>query len=123
MANNRIRAMTIYLGSKKIAEVQSSSYDHASNDEQQIATEGVFGFSDGADTTQVQFQVIVPIQGLEVDIAQMVIDKEDISMGMEVDGGIEKLDGRITTRGYRSDNRTGVLTGDFTFIGGKPDRT
>jgi len=58
-----IRALPLYVDSRKIAEVSGGSYEHNSNDELQIATEGYMGHSDGADTCRVQANTITPVKG------------------------------------------------------------
>jgi len=116
-----IRALPLYVNSRKIAEVSGGSYEHNSNDEMQIATEGYMGHSDGADTCRVQANTITPVKGHELELKRIILNKEYCTVGIPVDGGYEQFDGRMTSRSYNWDTKNGSCTGQFTFEGGKPD--
>jgi hypothetical protein len=116
----QIRPMAIYINSRKVAEVESSTYEHMSNDEAQIGTEGYVGHSDGAEMTRASFTGIIPVAGMEVRVKEIIKNKEYVTMQFLVDGDVESAEGRITGRNYSSDNRSGKLTGVFNFEGGAP---
>ena len=116
-----IRSAPVYVKSRKIAEVTSGTYDHASGDEMQLGSEGYIGHSDGIDTCRMQISTIVPTAGHALDLRRIILNKEYVVIGLPIDGGFESWEGRLVSRSYKWDNKTGVCTGDFSIEGGKPE--
>lgn len=120
MANKVFRAAAIYVASKKIAEIAQSTYEQMSGDEQQTGTEGVLGFSDGVSTTKLDFDTVCPVTGHEQTLKNIIAGKQTVTFGVFVDNGLEMFDGRIVSRSYTSDSKTGECKGKFNVIGGTP---
>jgi hypothetical protein len=120
MANKTFRSASIYVKSKKIAEITSSTYEVMSGDEQQIGTEGVLGFSDGVATSKLDFDTVCPVTGHELALKTILKGKQTVTAAVLVDGGLETFDCRIMTRSYTSDAKTGECKGKFSLIGNDP---
>jgi hypothetical protein len=116
-----VRPAPVLIESRKIAEVSSGTYAHTSNDEVQIGFEGVLGYSDGADTVRLQFKSITPVAGHEKDLRAVIMQKKYVTVGIFIDGAYEAFEGRLTSRDYDWDSKSGACNGNFTFEGGKPN--
>jgi hypothetical protein len=120
VANLVIRNAPVFFKSKKIAEIETASYEVNSGDEAQIGTDGYLGHSQGAITTKLDCNVIVPVAGLKTTMMDALLRKLDVNIGAFVDGKLHQFDARCTTARFDSDSRAGKLTGTFTFEGGEP---
>lgn len=120
MANSRFRPAIISIQGKKIAEIANSTYTHDANDQNQIGIEGVLGQSDGADETKLEFDTVTSVKGHEALLKQIIAQKLTVTFSVQVDGGYDKFEGRIISRGYTSDSKTGECKGKFSCIGGAP---
>jgi hypothetical protein len=116
----KVRAVPIYFRGKKIAEIESAEYTHESGDEEATVTDGVV-YTEGLGRTSLVCNTIVPVGGLTTDLKGALIRKEEVVMGVPVDGGFEQIKMRCMQRKYNVDVKTGKLTGSFTFNGGEPD--
>ena len=77
MANALIQPQYLTLNGKRIAFVSGSSVDINSNDERQIALEGVVGHSDGVPTCDFEIKTIVAITGSDdAIITDILLNKE-----------------------------------------------
>lgn len=123
MARAIIRALPLYIDGLKVAEVSNGTYDIATGDEIQIATDGVMGLSDGAATTNMSFNTIVPVIGMKAKVDDMLINKKYIDIGIPVNGAFHTCTGRLVTGSYSWDHKNGTCTGAFTFNGGPPTKT
>lgn len=119
----KFRSVPLYIKSKKIAETSGGTYEHNSGDEAQIGTEGYIGHSDGADMCSVQFDTVTPVKGHELSLKNIIRNKEDVTVGAPVDGSFESFTGRMISRSYKWDSKSGTCTGSFRIEGGKPDVT
>jgi hypothetical protein len=117
------RNASIYVATRKIAEIESGNYEHMSGDEAQIGTEGYMGHSDGADTVRLTFNTVTPVVGHEATLKDFIISKRTAQIAIIVDGGAEMWEGRLTQRSYSFDSRTGAVKGAFTWEGGTPTVT
>ncbi len=120
MADNIFRASPLYLNGKKIAEVGSSTYEVQDAGANQVGIEGVLGQSDGAVETTFDFDTVVPIAGMEINIDEIIRTKARVGMGIAVNGGFQIVRGKITGATYSSDSKTGESKGKYKFIGGEP---
>lgn len=120
MANQRFRPASVYVSGTKIAEIAQSTYEHTSGDQNQVGLEGVMGQSEGADETKLSFDTISPIAGHAFTLKNVIKNKQTVTFAVAVDGGLEQFEGRITTRSYTSDSKTGECKGKFEAIGGAP---
>lgn len=77
MANTIIQPQYLSLNGKRIAFVTGSSIDLASNDERQVALEGVIGHSDGVPTLDYEIKTIVALTGSDdALITDILLNKE-----------------------------------------------
>lgn len=63
MALYRVRHCSVYVNSKKIATSTGGSLEMSGNDEDQVTDEGWSGASDGAITSKLNLDTIVPVTG------------------------------------------------------------
>lgn len=121
MALVRERHASMFVNSKKVAECFKSKVTLSSGDELQYGDEGVIGVSDGAASTSLDFDIVVPVSGATVSIETILLAKQnvDIQQGI-VNGKIWQCTMRCTKAEYDSDAKAGTLVGSFTFIGGEP---
>jgi hypothetical protein len=114
----------MYLNGKKIAECFKSKTSLNSGDEPQFGDEGFLGMSDGATTTQFDFDTIVPVAGMSVAVETQLLNKNDVDFGNSlVNGKIWTVTARVTKAEYDSDAKAGTLVGSFSAMGGKPKLT
>lgn len=121
MARAIIRPLPLYFNGKKIAEVSDGSYDITSNDEAHIATEGYFGHSDGATTSKVNPNCVIPVRGMQTTVIDVLLNKRYVQMGIPVDGKFHQVDMRCVSANYKWDHKNGSMMGSFAFEGGEPD--
>ena len=107
-----------YIDGKKVAEMSDSSEDRNVNAANQYGIDGVIGQSIGADELKFSFGVVVPVQGTEINMDEII--GVPISIGSLRNGKMVMCDGVITSSGYTSDSKTGECKGKFEFIGGQP---
>lgn len=114
------RASPLYIDGRKIAEISDVTFTHESGDEPQFGIEGLLGYSEGADTTKISFKTVTPYAGHEKTLADYIRQKKYGTYGVFVDGKLEQIDGRMISRAYTSNSKTGTVTGDFEVTGGRP---
>lgn len=121
MAMFKIRHASIWVSGTKVAEAYKSKKSLNSGDEPQYGDEGFVGMSDGAITTTLDFDIIVPIGGATISPEQLMLNKQDVDItaGL-VNGKIWQLTMRFTKAEYDSDAKAGTLMGNFSLFGGKP---
>lgn len=115
------RNASVYINSRKIAEIESGTYEHNSGDEDQFGSEGWMGASDGAGTTRLTFNTVVPAVGHEMTFKRIMKNKEYVQVAVIIDGGAEMITMRVASRSYNFDSKTGVVKGAFTAMGGDPE--
>lgn len=120
MANVTIVRMPVYLGNKLIGEITDANYTHNTNDEQGHAQDGSNYFSTGNDTTEFDFNTVVPKAGHKASLTAALLGHLDVTVTTKVDGNAEKIDGRFSSRSYKSESKNGMLTGAWKFMGGAP---
>lgn len=121
MANARIRFAPLYLGDQKFAEAHTINYTMTSGDEMQFGAEGYIGHSDGATTTKFSCTAIVPVAGTNVDVVNIIKNKEYVDAAMPLNGRFHRVSVRCVTATYDTDRKTGKLEGKFDFEGGDPN--
>lgn len=119
----RFRNAPVYVGTRKIAEIESGTYEHTSGDEMQIGDGAYLGHSDGVETVKVTFNTVCPVKGHEKDLKGIILRKEYVQVGLQIDGGFEQFEGRLVGRNYAFDSKAGSCKGTFNFEGGRPDVT
>lgn len=124
MALVRVKHASLWVGGKKQAECNKNDVDVNSGDEPQIGDDGFMGMSDGATTTTLEFDSIVPVSGMSSQVEQLLLTKADVDMNLGyVNGKLWQITMRCTRLKYSSDAKTGTLSGSFTFMGGVPSLT
>lgn len=116
----KIKFAPLYVNNKKCAELEDVSYEIMSNDEAQIGTEGYLCHSDGATMAKASCNSLVPVGGTTPNMVQHILNKNDVSLGLPIDGGLQKFTGRLVTVSYKSSSKNGKTEGQFSFEGGKP---
>lgn len=121
MALPTIRHASVFVNSRKIGECFKSTTSLESGDERAFGDAGVSGFTDGAVTTELDFDTIVPMSGMAVDLANALLGKQNVEIQTGViDGKIWSIEMRFQSAKYESDAVKGSLNGSFKLIGGQP---
>jgi hypothetical protein len=120
-APKTFRNASVYINSRKVAEIESGTYEHNSGDEAQFGSEGWMGHSDGAGITRLTFNTVVPAVGHEITFSNIIKNKEYAQVAVIIDGRAELLTMRIMSRSYNFDSRAGTVKGAFTAEGGEPE--
>lgn len=116
------RSAPIYAEGKKIAEIESGDYDIDSGDEQVNLTDGV-DYTNGQITTKMTCNVIVPVSGMTTRLVSYLVQKQPVLIGIFVDGQMHQVTMRPMRANYKTDSKSGKLTGSFEFNGGAPELT
>ncbi len=124
MAEVKIRAASIYAGGTKIGEASGSTYEINGGDEAQFGDPGYLGHSEGAITSKLSFNAIIPVPGMKVDLVSKMLKKETVNMAMGlVNGKIHRVPMRIVQAQVTSEHRNGTQNGSFSLEGGEPEVT
>lgn len=121
MADRVIHA-SVYIGSRKVANAESSTFSGQTNGEQMITDESVYE-SDGKPTGQIEFTEVVPVSGIDSGALTLALDQQNATVGYYAGGVLFKIDGRFISWNITSTSANGTLRGSFTFRGGKPEPT
>lgn len=117
----RIRHASWYVNGRKLAECNSGDLELGSGDESQIGDEGYIGHSDGAATSSLSTESIVPVAGMAVRLVDAYDRKQYVQIsGALIDGRIFKAEMRIVSLSYKSDAKAGTLVQSAKLEGGRP---
>ena len=121
MANTLIQPQYLSLNGKRIAFVTGSSIDIASNDERQVALEGVVGHSDGIAFCDFEVKTIVTITGSD-DAAMIgiIINKEYCEIEATVGGQSAVVTCRCVSFSGSSEAANGKFEGSYKFESSGP---
>jgi hypothetical protein len=120
MANVKFRVAPIYVGSKKVAELQNGTWDIASGDEAQEGVDAYLGHSEGIIMTSCECDTIVPVAGHSVNFLSLILNKTDVNIGFLADGKMQQAPMRMTDYSVSTTSKNGTTKGKFKFAGGKP---
>lgn len=123
MALQRIRHASIWVNSKKVAECFKSDMDLKSGDELAYGDAGVIGVSDGATTTALSFDIVVPVSGATITVEKLILQKANVDIQSNLNGEIWENQMRFGDCKYTSDSVKGTLNGAFNLMGGEPTIT
>ncbi len=110
------RAHPLYINGKKVAEASDTTEDRTINAANQYGIDGVLGQSQGADETKIDFTMVIPVQGTEINIDDLL--GVPLSLGVLRNGRLALVDGILMSSNYTSTSKDGTSTGKFSFIGG-----
>jgi hypothetical protein len=112
------RASPSFINAQKVAEISSTTEDRTINSANQYGIDGVIGQSIGADELKFDFDTVTPVQGMQIQIDDLV--GIPITVSSIRNGRMVLCDGIISTTNYTSDSKTGEAKGKFGFMGGAP---
>lgn len=117
------RHFSVYVGGRKIAELQKASYSVVTATKPVVNENGVDGYTDGPMQSTIDATTAVPVGGISVDLFGSMLRKEKLQIQLgTVDGKIHVLSNiRVTEANYDGDVENGELIGKFKFMGGKPE--
>lgn len=119
---NIIRALPLFFNGKKIAAVSRGTYDINSGAELALgAVDGYLGHMSGWPTVKISPTVIVPVIGMQAAVDDFLFDETPLAIGLPANGHFHQVTVRIVGISYHWDWKTGAVTGDLTFEGGKPE--
>lgn len=121
MANNRIQPQYIRLNGKAIANVTGSSTELNSNDQRQLALEGVIGHSDGITTLDFEIKTIVALTGDDtIAITNILINKEPCEIQGTLADSVLVVTTRCVSFSGSSEAESGKFEGTFKFENSGP---
>lgn len=121
MANNRIQPQFIRLNGKNIANVTGSGPEINSNDQRQIALEGVIGHSDGVTTFDISIKTIIALTGDDtVPIVNILLNKEPCEIAGTLGDSTIVATMRCVSFSGDSSAENGTFTGDYKFENSGP---
>lgn len=119
---SKFRFAPLYFKQKKIGELETVELQVMSGDEQMIGTEGLLGHSEGAITCKLTAGCVIPVGGTTPAMIDALLNKEDVDIGLPIDGGTFKFTGRLTGVTYNSESKSGSTKGKFEISTGKPTK-
>jgi hypothetical protein len=121
MAYSRIRSASIFWNGTKIGYIEGIDYNYTTGDEAQFGDPGYVGHTDGAGTTKIKADGIIPIPGIGIDVYGVMLRRETvgISLGL-VNGKIHSIDMRCVSMGAQGSQKAGTLKGTIDLEGGEP---
>ena len=123
MAGKTFEAVPLYLGTLKIGTLETLSLSVTSNGEQILGSDGWLGESTGIVTSEGTFDTVVPTNDVQDPAALMlslVISQAYVNVGVFIGTTFYTIDGKITKADIKSTNKSGKVTGNFSFRGAKP---
>jgi hypothetical protein len=118
-----IRSAVVQFKGKKIAEIETADYEINGGDEPHFGQDGLLGYSQGAITTKISCNVVVPVAGMTTTLEDALLRKQIVTIGWLGNGKLHQIDMLPMQAKYTSDTKAGSLKGSFEFSGGKPDVT
>lgn len=115
-----VRASSLYLGGKKIAECSGGSVTVNTGSEVQIADGGAFAVTDGAITLEASFDCIIPVAGMQKDVVAVLLDQTYIKLAIPYAGKLLQAEGKMQSADLKWDQKAGTFTGSFKFVGLTP---
>jgi hypothetical protein len=116
MANNRIQPQYIRLNGKAIANVTGSSTELNSNDQRQLALEGVIGHSDGITTLDFEIKTIVALTGDDtIAITNILLNKEPCEIQGTLADSVLVVTCRCISFSGSSEAESGKFEGTYKF--------
>lgn len=116
MANTLIQPQFISIEKKRVAFVTGSSIDLNSNDERQIALEGVIGHSDGVATCDFEINTIVAISGDDTAaLTDALLNKQYVELEGTLGGQVVVATCRCVNFNGNSEAASGKYEGKFKF--------
>ena len=119
MATPIITPVPLLLGSQKIGEVTTGTFDINANISQQICDAGVVN-QVGRSTCTLNFSVLIPKGGLKQNLFAKLLGKADITAILRLNGQMHKTVGKLTTGKASWNWADGSCSGEFTLVGDEP---
>ena len=126
MAESLVRSMSIYAGTKKVSQQESSSYSLKDGGEAVYGDVpgGYIAYSHGAVDSAMTMTEIVPVAGTDYDFVSALLNHTPLDIALSlVDGKIHQVQMRCMDAKFDSAVQTGILKGEFQFKGGPPTLT
>lgn len=111
-----VRAAPIYLNGKKIAEIESGDFEVMDSGEPVVTIEGYQDDSDGAITSTMTCNTILPVAGMTTPIQA----GQRYTMGIFINGKNYQARMKCRKAKYSTDTKNGTSKGQFEFGGGPP---
>jgi len=118
-ANPILRPVPVYVGSAKIGEGKSGSFQINPNVALEPAQDET-GISCGVVTCEVDLDTIMPVAGMKTSLLAMSINQTQVSVQLYVDAGFVTFEGIISGANVKWDVAKGSCDGNWKFIGASP---
>jgi hypothetical protein len=123
MAGKTFEAVPLYVGTLKIGTLESLSLSVTSNGEQILGSDGWLGESTGIVTSEGTFDTVVATNDVQDPASlffTLVNDQVYVNVGVFIGNKFYTIDGKLTKADIKSTNKSGKVTGNFSFRGAKP---
>ncbi len=115
----KVAAASVFISGKgKIGELREVSVSAKTQGERANTSDGTVK-SKGAVVTDVDFSTIVPVKGLRIDMFQLLLNQDEITIIAAFNGKTYATDGTFDEATFKSVVQSGMSTGDFKFGGGE----
>ena len=122
MAGTIVRSAPLYVGDIKVATLKELTCSFKSNGELAVLSDEVIK-SKGITTTEISFETVVPVTGLNIDLFAVTIAQAGVSIAIPFNGKTYNVDGTFDESTFKSVVQSGMSTGSFKFTGGTPVQT
>lgn len=122
MANNRIQPQYLRaFGGKAIANITGSSTELNSNDQRQLALEGVIGHSDGIATVDFEIKTIIALTADDtITLTNTLLNKEPVEIQGTWGDSVIVVTCRLVSISGSSEAESGKHEGTFKFESSGP---
>ena len=121
MAYAKIRSASLFVNGTKAGYVEGIEYEYTTGDEAQFGDPGYVGHTDGAGTTKIKADGIIPLAGIGIDLYSYMLNRQYVNLALGVvNGKIHSVDMRLVQASVTGSQKAGTLKGSFSFEGGEP---
>lgn len=116
----KVRAAPLFVaGSTKVGELTELTVSIKSNGERIVTEAGIIK-TKGRATTDVDFETVVPVDGMSFDAFGAAIQQVSLDIVIPFNGRFYGVTGSFDEATFKSIVQSGKATGSFKFTGGTP---
>ena len=115
-------ARPLYMGALMVGTLKELTCSFKSDGELAVLSDEVIK-SKGITTTEISFETVVPVTGLNIDLFAVTIAQAGVSIAIPFNGKTYNVDGTFDESTFKSVVQSGMSTGSFKFTGGTPVQT
>ena len=115
-------ARPLYMGALMVGTLKELTCSFKSDGELAVLSDEVIK-SKGITTTEISFETVVPVTGLNIDLFAVTIAQAGVSIAIPFNGKTYNVDDTFDESTFKSVVQSGMSTGSFKFTGGTPVQT